>query len=322
MKRRLFTGLLGSTVLAAPVAAQGPGRTVRVGFLMLDPDESPDLLAAPLAALGYGPGRLVLDSRSAGGDPAKLAGLAAELVRARPDVLVAGLGTLAPKALRAATDSIPIVFTSVGDPVGAGLVQGLARPGGNVTGLSAQGADFKSKQLQLLLAVKPGQTAVGVLSNPDTPYAALALKALGAAAAQAGVRLVPAEIRKPADFGPATLDAMVAAGAQSLLIVEDPLAASLRTRIAEEAMRCRLPTITGMLQNAAAGTLLVYGSSDNDRFRQAAAYVDRLLKGARAADLPVEQPTRFKLVVNLRVAKAIGIEVPPTLLAQADEVIE
>jgi putative ABC transport system substrate-binding protein len=158
--------------------------------------------------------------------------------------------------------------------------------------------------------------------NPDTPYSALALKQLRAGADHQGVRLAVQEIRKPADFGSATLDALVTAGAQSLFISEDPLVGALRNSIVAEAIRCRLPTITGLFDYAAAGALLVYGSSTAERFQQAAIYVDKIRKGARAADLPVEQPTKFELIVNLKTAKAVGVAVPPPLLAQADEVIE
>jgi putative ABC transport system substrate-binding protein len=323
MRRRLFTFVLGATTIAVPFGAPAQDRTYKVGFLMLDPGENVGMLAKPLAKLGYVDGKnIVLDSRSAGGDQEKLPRLAEEMVRTNPDVLVAGWGTLAPKALRAATSSVPIIFTAVGDPVGAGLIRSLARPGGNVTGLSGQSTDLKAKQLQLLLNVAPGQTVVGVLTNPDTPYSALALKELRAAAEHLGVRLTLQEIRKPGDFGPATLDALVAAGAQSLFISEDPLVGALRDSIAAEAIRCRLPTITGLFPYAAAGALLVYGPSIADRFQQAAIYVDKILRGARAADLPVEQPTKFELIVNLKTAKSIGLAVPPSLLAQADEVVE
>src|SRR5262249_41192108 len=164
-------------------------------------------------------------------------------VRAQPDVLVSGFGTLAPKALSTATASVPIVFTTVGDPVGAGLIQSLAHPGGNVTGLSGQSAELKAKQLQLLLSVAPVQTVVGVLMNPDTPYGALSLKQLSAGAGQLGVRLTVQEIRKTADFGPATMDALVTAGAKSLVVIEDPITSALRNSIAAEAIHCRLPTI-------------------------------------------------------------------------------
>jgi putative ABC transport system substrate-binding protein len=179
MKRRLFTGLLGATAVTAPLGAPAQGRTYKIGLLMLDTGENAGMLAKPLADLGYIEGKnLLLDTRSAGGDPAKLPPLADELVRAHPDVLVAGFGTLAPKALSAATSSVPIVFTAVGDPVGAGLIRSLAHPGGNVTGRSGQSAELKAKQLQLLLSVAPGRTVVGVLINPDTPYGALSLKQL------------------------------------------------------------------------------------------------------------------------------------------------
>src|SRR5262249_30581897 len=160
--------------------------------------------------------------------------LAEELVRAKPDVLVAGWGTLAPKALKEATATVPIVFHTVGDPVGAGLVQSLARPGGNLTGQSGQSTELKAKQLQLLVMAAPGQRVVGVIVNPDTPYSALAMKELSAAADQSGLRLELLQIRKPADLTSAGIDALAAAGATSLFIIEDPLSSSLREAIIDQ----------------------------------------------------------------------------------------
>jgi putative ABC transport system substrate-binding protein len=298
-------------------------RTFRVGFLTLEATEDASLLREPLRNLGYIEGKnLVLAYRSAGGDSARLAALAEELVQEKPDVLVAGWGTLAPKALKAATSTLPIVFSTVGDPVGAGLVQSLARPGGNLTGLSGQSTELKSKQLQLVMMCMPDQKVVGVLMNPDTPYTALAFKELKAAADQAGVRLASLEIRRPEDFTAVRMEAFLASGATSLFVIEDPLTSNLRTTIVGEAMRLRLPIMTGLSEFAQAGALMTYGPNPEGRYRQTAQYVDRILKGARPADLPVEQPTSFQLVVNLKTAKALGITVPPTILVRADEVIE
>ena len=323
MRRRALLGLAAGAAAAGPRAVFAQSRVYRVGFLTLEQGEDASLLTKPLHELGYVEGtNLSILYRSAGGDPARLAALAAELVQARPDVLVAGWGTLAPKALKEATSTLPIVFSTVGDPVGAGLVQSLARPGSNLTGLSGQSTEFKSKQLQLLLAVVPGQKCVGVLMNPDTPYTALAFRELKAAADRTDVRLEPLEMRKPGDFTAARLEALVAAGATSLFILEDPLTSSLKGTIVVEATRLRLPIMTGPNDFAYAGALMTYGASQPGRYRQTARYVDRILKGAKPAELPVEQPTAFQLVINQKAAKAIGVVVPQSVLAIADEVIE
>ena len=322
MRRRLFLTLAGGAS-AWPLGAGAQSRTYRVGFLALEPGEDSSVLANPLRDLGYVQGKnLALQFRSAAGDPARLPALAEELVQTAPDVLVAGWGTLAPKALKAATTTLPIVFAVVGDPVGAGLVQSLARPGGNLTGQSGQSSEFKSKQLQLLLTCVPGQRVVGVFANPDTPYSALALKELRAGADQFGVRLEVMEVRRPVEFTSARMDALVAAGATSLFVVEDPLSNSLRSAIVEQATRLRLPIISGQVDFVRAGALMSYGIDDTDRYRRVAEYVDKIFKGAKPSDLPVEQPTRFILVINLRTAKTLGVTVPPSLLQMADDVIE
>ncbi|MBS0521287.1 MAG: ABC transporter substrate-binding protein [Proteobacteria bacterium] len=323
MRRREFLGWTGGIALAVPVAARAESRVYRVGFLTLEADETAALLLDPLRALGYVEGRnLAFDYRTAAGDPARLPALAAELVRLHPDVLVAGWGTLAPKALRAATATIPIVFSTAGDPVGAGLVQTLGRPGGNVTGLSGQSAELKSKQLQLLEMAVPGQRVIGVLYNPATPYTLLALKELEEGARRDGIRLERIEVRKPADLTPARMDALVAAGATSLFVLEDPLAVGLRNEVMAEAKRLQLPTMSGLREYIEAGALMLYGASQIDRYRRTAMLVDRILKGANPADLPVEQPTRFEFVVNLKAARALGVALSPDVVAMADEVIE
>jgi putative ABC transport system substrate-binding protein len=276
-----------------------------------------------LGSLGYYAGKnLILEYRSADGDPKRLSTLAEELVQTRPDVLVAGWGTLAPKALKAATAIIPIVFVAVGDPLGAGLVKALGRPEGNLTGFSAQSSELKGKQLQLLMACIPGQKTIGAVLNPDTPYSALALKELKTAADRYGIRLELLEIRQPADFTAAKMDALTASGATSLFVIEDPLTSSMRTTIMREANRLRLPTITALVEYAAAGALMTYGADIRHMYGRAAEYVDKILKGIDPAHLPVQQPTKLQLVINLKTAKALGIEVPSTLLATADELIE
>lgn len=322
MDRRKFITLTGA-VAVWPLAARAQSRIYQVALLTLEATEVASQLSEPLQDLGYIKGKnLHLEHRSADGDPTRLAAMAAELVAAKPDVLVAGWGTLAPKALQAATASIPIVFTTVGDPIGAGLVQSLARPGGNLTGLSGQAVDLKSKQLQLLLTCVPGQRAVGVLLNPDTPYSALALKELKLAADQSGIQLELLEVRRPPELTANRMDALVASGATSLFIIEDPLTSSLRAAVLDQAARLRLPTMTGLADYVRSGGLMTYGASQAESYLRAAAYVDKILKGATPGDLPVEQPTQFHLVINLKTAKTLGIAVPPSVLVIADEVIE
>jgi putative ABC transport system substrate-binding protein len=323
MRRRQFIGLVLGASAACSLAARAQAKMYVVALLTLEPGEDGTRLIAALRDLGYVEGRnLHLKYRAAEGDPVRLRALADELVATKPDVLVAGWGTLVPQALQAATHTIPIVFTTVGDPIGAGLVQSLAHPGGNMTGLSGQFAEFKGKQLQLLLTCVPGQSVVGVLSNPDTPYSALALDVLKAAATASRIRLERLDVTRPAELTAARMDALVANGATSLFVFEDPLASSLRTTVIEEANRLRLPIITGMADYVRDGALMTYGVSLADSARRTAEYVDKILRGAKPGDLPVQQPTIFQLIINLKTAKAFGIDVPPTLLALADEVIE
>lgn len=323
MNRRDFVGLLASAAAAYPLSTQAQSKIFRVAMLTLDTSENADRIKGLLGELGYTDGRnLAFVHRSADDNPARLAALAEELVRDKPDVLVAGWGTLAPKALKSATSSIPIVFVTVGDPIGAGLVQSLAHPGGNVTGLSGQSTEFKSKQLELLLTCVPNQQVVGVLLNPDTPYTALALKQLTAAAEKMGVRLEILQVRQAAEFTAESMDRLVLRGATSLLIVEDPVANTIRDEVIAQARRLHLATITGLAGYAQAGALMVYGTDLSENDRRAAGYVDKILKGASPGDLPVEQPTKFRLVLNLKTARAFGRELPPSILVAADEVIE
>jgi putative ABC transport system substrate-binding protein len=259
--------------------------------------------------------------RSAEGHPERLPALAAELLEDKPDILVAGFGTLAAKAAKAATATVPVVFTTVGDPLGAGVVASLARPGGNVTGLTDQARDVQGKRLQLLLELIPGKRDVAVLLNPDTPFSRLALEEAQAAADQAHVHLQVLEART-AEAIVDKIEQGAKAGAAGLLVLEDPLIYSIRGKIAELSARLRLSSIFVYKDSAEAGGLLAYGPDRRHIYRRAAEYVDKILKGAKPADLPVEQPTKFELIINLKTAKALGLEVPTTLLATADEVIE
>jgi putative ABC transport system substrate-binding protein len=307
MKRRHFIAGLGSAA-AWPIAVRAQ-QPYRIGYLALMSGEDRTLmkpLLERLRELGYSEGgNLTLTYRSAEGRPERLGQLAAELVRANPDVLIAGFGTLAAQAAKSATTTVPIVMTTVGDPVGAGVIASLSRPGGNVTGLSDQARDLASKRLELLNDVIPGKRRVAVLMNPDTPFNALAFR----------------ELRAAAETVPQSLE-VFKADATGLLILDDPLILSLSQQISALAIKLRLPTISASRDFVEVGGLLSYGVDRRQLSRRAADYVDRILKGARPADLPVEQPTRFELVINLRTAKALGITIPETLLATADEVIQ
>jgi putative ABC transport system substrate-binding protein len=269
MKRREFIAAIGGAAAAWPLAVHAQSRVYRVALLTLQAGEDADQLVGPLRNLGYVIGtNLYFEHRSAEGDPKRLAALASELVQLKPDVLVAGWGTLAPKALRAASENIPIVFSAVGDPIGTGLVQSLSRPGGNVTGLSGQSTELKGKQLQMLLACIPNQRVVGVLLNPDTPYSALAMKQLQAAADGQSIRLELLEIRGAEDFTEARLDSLVAAGASSLFVIEDPLVLALRETVIDQANRRRLPIMTALVEYAHSGGLMTYGPVLNDMYRR------------------------------------------------------
>jgi ABC-type uncharacterized transport system substrate-binding protein len=275
-----------------------------------------------LHELGYTEGKnLIFDHRSAEGQSERLPELAADLVRTKPDVLIAGFGTLTAKAAQAATASVPIVFTGVGDPIGAGIVNSLNRPGANVTGTTPQGTEIGGKRLQILEELVPGIRIVAVLVNPETPFTPLALRELRTAADARGQSLAIFEIRT-ADQLQTSIEASVKAGAPGLMVLEDPLLLSLRRQIADLAVRLRLPAIYGNREFAEAGGLLSYGPDRRQLYRRAAELVDKILKGTKPADIPVERPTKFELVINLKTAKALGLKVPDRLLALANEVIE
>jgi putative tryptophan/tyrosine transport system substrate-binding protein len=326
--RRQFITLLGGGAATWPLAvrAQQMRGPYRIGFLGLLPGENTSTfmksLLERLNELGYREGdNMIFDYRSAEGASERLPQLAADAVRARPDVLITGMGTLAAKAAKAATSTIPIVFSAVGDPVGAGLVASLGRPGANVTGMSAQASDIGGKRLQILQELVPPDKAVAVLLNPETPFSASALEELRIAA-QAGPTALVVFEAKTADQVSAGFEAAVKAGTAGLVLLDDPLTLGLRRQVTELAARFRLPTIYTLKDFPEVGGLMSYGIDLRQMNRRAAEYVDKILKGAKPADLPVEQPTKFELVINLNAAKALGLTVPPTLLARADEVIE
>ncbi len=274
-----------------------------------------------LRELGYVEGKnLTFERRFAEDRLDRLPGLAAELVSLKVDVIMAA-GTLAPLAAKRATSTIPIVMMAAGDPVGSGLVASLAHPGGNVTGMSLMAPDLGGKRLELLKELLPGISRVAVLWNAANPYSALVFKETVGAARTLGVELQSLEIREPPDIDGA-LEAATGQHADALITVEDPLTIDLRKKIAEFAADHRLPTISGLRVFADSGFLMSYGADLADIIRRSAVYVDKILKGAKPSDLPVEQPTKFELVINLKTAKSLGLTIPSILLARADEVIE
>ena len=328
MKRRAFIVALGGAAAWPVVALTGANaaKSFTIAYLALLPGEDRISFMARfmrrLAELGYNDGQnLRLVYRSAEGQPDILPRRASELVAMKPDVLVTGFGTVAARAGKAAANGIPVVFMAVGDPVGAGIVESLARPGANVTGLSDLAANIQGHRFQLLREIVPGASLVAVVLNPGTPYAALAYKELEAAANVAKVDLRAFEVRSPQEIAP-QMEATKAAGADALAILEDPLTLNQRSEIAGLASHLRLPAVYGYREFAEAGGLMSYGTDHGGQWRRGAEMVDLVLKGAKPADIPVEQPTKFELVINLKAAKAIGLEIPPSLLARADEVIE
>jgi len=247
----------------------------------------------------------------------RLPELAAELVRLNVDVIVA-TGTLGPLAAKRATSTIPIVMTAAGDPLGSGLV---ARPGGNVTGMSLMVPDLGGKRLELLKELLPRLARVAVLWNAGNPYPAIVFKETQAAGRTLGIEVQSLEVRSPDDFDGA-FEAAIKQRPDALITVEDPLTVSYQKRIADFALANQLPLLQGFSEDVKAGALISYGANAADLIHRAAGYVDKILKGAKPADLPVQQPAKFELVINRKTAKAIGVTIPPTLLARADEVIE
>ena len=326
MERRSFLAMVSGSLLAAPSAAgaQQVSRVSRVGYLAgisLAPRPAEEFRQG-LHELGWVEGQnLIIDFRSADGSFDRLPDLAAELVRLKADVIV---GHAAPAAVAAknATGTIPIVFFATGDPVGLGLVASLARPGGNVTGLSfSVGLGTVSKGLELLKEALPKVRRVAVLSNPGNPAHAGATSNAKAAAKSLDMRLLLLEAREPNQFD-AAFAGMAKGRVDALVVVPDGMFLLHRARLAELTARNRLPSIHGLRESVEAGGLMSYGPSNFAMFRRAALFVDKILRGAKPADLPVEQPTKFELVINLKTAKTLGLTIPRSLLLRADQVIE
>jgi putative ABC transport system substrate-binding protein len=328
MRRRDFFAL-GAGAAAWPIAARGemPARLARIGYLSPGSRSSrfasrDEAFRRALQELGYVEGRnLIIDSRYAEGRFDRLPELAAELVALEVEVIVAVL-TQASLAARQATATIPIVMVAVSDPVGAGLVVSLSRPNANVTGTSSMTAELVGKSLGLLKEAAPHVARVALVWNPDNAV----MQKQSMHEAEAAARVLGMQIKAFGVSSAAELDrafaTIAASDLQGLFVLGDPLLALHHRRIVAFAAEAGLPALYGTKEFAAAGGLLAYSSDMEERFRRTAAYVDRILKGAKPADLPVEQPTRFELVINLRTAKALGLDVPPTLLIRADQVIE
>ena len=324
-----LVAVLAVSLLAAPVAAdaQQAGRVPRIGVLSLtSPSDRPPLLDAfrqRLRELGWVEGQnIVIDYRSAEGRVDRLPDLAAELVRLKVDLIVPSAGTQAATAAKNATETIPIVMIYVRDPVGTGLIASLARPGGNVTGVSGSaGLELFAKQLELLKETVPKIRRVAILSNPDNAYHQFAIREVNVAARSLGVQLQLLEARGPNEFDGA-FAAMAKEHVGALLVLSDAIFNSHRTRLADLAARSRLPAAYGVRESVEAGGLMSYGPSILDSYRQAATYVDRILKGAQPAELPVERPTKYELVINMKTAKALGLTIPQSVLLRADHVYE
>jgi putative tryptophan/tyrosine transport system substrate-binding protein len=327
MRRREFLSHFGTAFAGWPLAAsaQQMAKTWRIGILTLLESEnntSMKWMLARLHELGYEEGRnLAVYYRAAAGQPEQLPHLAAELVALRPDVVVTGVGTLAAKAAKAATSSVPIVFTTVGDPVGAGLVESLGRRAGNVTGLSEQSSDLGGKRLQLLQEATGGKADYAVLMNPATPFSGLALKVIEEAAQVRHVRIRVLEARRPDEVVSAIGDIRSDAVA-GVVVLSDPLIRSMHRQIVEQALKKKLPTVFQYRDYVEAGGLMSYGPDRRQFYVRTAEYVDKILKGAKPGDLPVEQPTKFEFVINARTARALGLDMPTALLVAADEVID
>jgi putative tryptophan/tyrosine transport system substrate-binding protein len=321
LHRRQFITLLGSAAMAWPLSApaQQSQRVRRIGVLANEPWPALEGLYEGLRELGYGEGEgLLIEYRFAEGAVERFPGLASELVRLPVDVIVTW-GTPATLAALKATSSIPIIM-SAGDPVGAGLVTSLAQPGGNVTGLSSQTAGGEGKRLELLKELLPNLSRVAVLSNSTNPYCVVAVQHARRAAAL-GLALDVADVSAVSELDTA-FRAISRGRPDAALVIADPFLAHERALVAKLMVEKRLPSMYAYHEHVVAGGLMAYMTSYYDIFRREAAFIDKIFKGAKPGDLPVEKPTKFELVINLKTAKALGLNVPPSLLVRADRLIE
>ena len=327
MRRREFVTMLGCAAAAWPLAAraQQPARLPTIGFSGTTTASAQvqrtTAFAQRLHQLGWIEGRtVVIEYRWAEGRYERFAEIAAEFIRLKVDVIVTA-ATAPVLAAKRATSVIPIVFAVAGDPVSTGLVASLARPGGNVTGLSLQQTDLAGKRLELLREVLPDLRRLAIMGNAASPMIVLELREAESTARSLGLEVATLEVRQRDDI-PLAFETARKFRADALYICADPLINASRPELVNLARSGRLPTAFGEAEHVDAGGLMSYGPNLPDLYRRAAEYVDKILRGAKPADLPVEQPTKFDLVINLKTAKALGLEVPATLLARADEVIE
>jgi putative ABC transport system substrate-binding protein len=327
--RRQFVSVLGGAAVGWPFAAraQQPDRIRHVGVLMPLPEgdhearQRLDVLKQALGQLGWiEGGNIAFEERYADVGPAQLPALAADLVRANVDVIVTQAAQPI-EAVRAATSTIPIVMASVGDAVGAGYIASLARPGGNITGLTLFATDQSAKRLQLIKQISPSIVRIAVIWNGNASGHRLQMKEMEQAVSAMGIVLQSLPISNANELD-AALRAVAQANSQAIVTMDDPMVQSQRVRIVEFAMGKGIPVMGEFRPVTEAGGLMSYAPNQLDMWRRAASYVDKIFKGAKPADLPVEQPTKFELVINLKTAKALGISIPQTLLATADEVIE
>jgi putative tryptophan/tyrosine transport system substrate-binding protein len=326
VKRREFITLLGGTAVAWPLSAraQQAGKLPTIGFMGSATALAGSQLVAAfvqrLRELGRIENRTVaIEYRWAEGRDERFAEIAAEFVRLKVDV-IATSATGPTLAVMQATSSIPIVFAGVGDAVGSGIVANLARPSGNVTGLSVLFTDLAGKRLELLHEILPGLRRLAILTNIGNPSAMLEVHEVEATVRTLGLESVTPEVRQPEHIAPAVES--LKDGVDALYVISDPVINTNRIRINTLALRARIPTMHSLREYVEVGGLISYGPNVSDMFRRAGELVDKILRGAKTADIPVEQPTKFDLVINLTTAKALGLEIPQTLLARADEVIE
>jgi putative ABC transport system substrate-binding protein len=326
MNRRAFVALVAGTCMLEPLTprAQPPGKIYRIGLLA--PFTAPNLedridmasLRMGLQDLGWTEGKnILIETRWAGTNPQRQRDLAAEL-KALPVALILAIGTTNIRAARDGAPGLPIVMINAGDPVGAGLVASLARPGGDLTGTSAAGEEVLAKQLELLSAAVPQLKRVSVLMNSVNPANGFFFDAMSSRAKTLGRRLDRIDVAMEGELE----GAIARAKGGALVVVGDPMFFRQRVRIVELTLRSEVPSVFGGREYVAAGGLMSYLSSNAWHWRSAAAFVDKILRGAKPADIPVEQPTKFELVINLKTAKALGLTIPQSLLQRADEVIQ
>jgi putative ABC transport system substrate-binding protein len=326
MDRRRFIASMVGAIVSAPLAAQAQqaGKVYRVGFLWDSPAVFPEAFEAfrqGLRDLGYVEGRnIAIEYRWAEGKPERMRELAEELVRLKVDVIMAPSSVYTGAAMRA-TSTIPIIFMSHADPLGSGHVASLARPGGNITGLSIMMTETNVKGLEMFKEAVPGLSRVAVIWDSATPSHGPGLKAVEAAGPALGLRIQSVAVRSAKEYDDA-FSAIIRERANGVLVLSTPLFIAGAKRLAELALTHKLPSLFGPRVHAEAGGLLSFGPDRADLWRRGAIYVDKILKGARPADLPVQQPTKFELVINLKTAKALRVKIPNSILLRADKVIE